>query len=125
LGDACNNSQYVSDITVQDNEILKAGTDVQKIWAVKNTGSCTWDEGYKLVQFAGSPELGSNHNYEIGKSGSDNDFVQPGATINIGVWLDVPCKPGKYEGHWKMQNDQGYFFGTVLSMYFEVTEKCK
>jgi hypothetical protein len=124
LGDSCNNSSFVADVTVPDNETLKAGTDVQKIWSVKNTGSCTWDEGYKLVQFAGSPDL-KIQSYEIGKNGSDANFVSAGEVANLGVWIDVPCKVGKYEAHFRMQSDNGYFFGTVLSVYFEVAEKCK
>jgi hypothetical protein len=125
LGDSCNNAAFVADVTVPDNEVLKAGTDVQKIWSVKNTGTCTWDEGYKLVQFAGSPDLGKIQSYEIGKNGNDNNFVTAGSTANLGVWIDVPCKVGKYEAHFRMQSDSGYFFGTVLSVYFEVQEKCK
>lgn len=121
LGDSCNNASFVADITIPDNEVLKAGTDAQKIWAVKNAGTCTWDEGYKLVQFAGSPGFGP-YSYEFKKK---SDFVAPGATANLGFWFDVPCTVGKYEAHFRMQSDSGYYFGTVLSMYFEVQEKCK
>lgn len=120
LGDACDNLVFEGDITVLDGETVKAGTDVQKIWAIKNTGTCTWDDGYALVRFAGSPEIG-NGSFEFKKS---DDFVIPGKGINIGVWLDVPCTPGKYEGHFRMRNDRGYYFGSILSVYFTVADKC-
>jgi len=119
-GDACNNAVFESDITILDGETLKAGTDAQKIWAIRNTGTCTWDEGYSLVKIAGSPEIG-NGSFKFIKS---SDFVASGQGINIGIWLDVPCKPGKYEGHWRMLNDSGYYFGTILSVYLTVADSC-
>jgi hypothetical protein len=121
LGDACNNAVFESDITIPDGETLVPGTDVQKIWAIRNTGTCTWDDGYSLVKIAGSPDLG-NESFKFVKS---SDFVAGGQGINIGIWLDVPCAPGKYEGHWRMLSDTGYYFGTVLSVYLTVVDKCK
>lgn len=49
-----------------------------------------------------------------------DDFVAPGEGINIGINLTAPLAVGQYQGHWKMQNDQGQWFGTFLSVYFEV-----
>jgi hypothetical protein len=121
LGDACNNAVFEGDITIPDGETLAPGTDVQKIWAIRNTGTCTWDDGYALVKIAGSAEIG-NESFKFVKS---SDFVAGGQGINIGIWLDVPCAPGKYEGHYRMRNDQGYYFGTVLSVYLTVADKCK
>jgi len=120
LGDACNNAVFEGDITIPDYETIKPGIDVQKIWAIRNTGTCTWDDGYSLVKVAGSPEIG-NESFKFVKS---SDFVAGGQGINIGIWIDAPCAPGKYEGHWRMRNDQGYFFGTVLSVYITIVDKC-
>lgn len=118
LGDSCNNSAFEGDVTIPDGSILKPGEDFQKVWALKNTGTCTWDEGYKLVFIAGNKEL-DPYNYEFGRK-NDDDFVSSGETINIGINLTAPLKEGKYEGHWRMQTDSGYYFGTVLSVYIEV-----
>ena len=62
------------------------------------------------------------YNFNFQKS---SDFVSSGEAINIGINLTAPCTPDKYEGHWRMRNDQGYYFGTILSVYIEVKEKCK
>jgi hypothetical protein len=51
--------------------------------------------------------------------------VAAGEAIDIAINLTAPCTPGKYEGHWRMRNDQGYFFGTILSVYIEVQQKDK
>lgn len=121
LGDACNNSAFEADVTIPDNTVLKPGENFQKIWAIKNTGTCTWDEGYALVYIAGSDPNLDPYNYEFKKS---SDFVLGGSSVNIAVNLTTPCKPGKYEGHWRMRSDSGYYFGTVVSVYVEVTDKC-
>lgn len=121
LGDACNNNVFESDITILDGEVLKPGFNFQKIWKIRNTGSCTWDEGYSLVYIGGStPDL-DPVNFEFKNS---SDFVAGGAAINIAVNLTTPCTPGKYEGHWRMRSDSGYYFGTILSVYVEVKDKC-
>ena len=122
LGDECNNFVFEGDIGVQDGDILPPGYDFQKIWKIRNTGTCTWDDGYALVyQFGSSPDL-DPYTFEFKKS---SDFVAPGEAINIAINLTTPCTPGTYEGHWKMRNDQGYYFGIYLSAYIEVKEKCK
>jgi hypothetical protein len=123
LGDGCNNSAFEGDITIPDGSVIEAGTNFQKIWALRNTGTCLWDDGYALVFIGGNREL-DPPDYKFSKT-KDTDFVAGGASINIGVNLTAPCTPGKYEGHWRMKNDKGYFFGTVLSVYIEVTEKRK
>jgi hypothetical protein len=121
LGDACSNSAFEGDITIPDGETLKPGFDFQKIWAIRNTGNCTWDEGFTLVYIAGSkPDL-DPYNFEFKNS---KDFVAPGQGLNIGINLTTPCTPGKYEGHWRMRNDRGYYFGTILSVYVTVVDKC-
>lgn len=117
--DPCTRSVFEGDVTVPDGTVFKPGADFQKIWAIRNTGTCTWDDGYTLVFFAGDKAL-DPYNF---KFSNQKDWVSPGEGINIGINLTAPLKEGKYEGHWKMQNDQGYFFGTILSVYIEVRKK--
>ncbi len=122
MGDACNNSQFISDVTIPDNTVLAPGTNFQKTWQVKNTGSCTWDDGYSLVYIGGSnPDL-DPYNYDIKKK---SDFVAGGATVDLSLNLTTPCTPGDYQGSWRMRNDQGQYFGTYLTVIVKVTDKCK
>jgi hypothetical protein len=121
LGDACHNSAFEGDITIQDGTVLEPGTDFQKVWALRNTGSCTWDEGYAFVYIGGSNPNLDPYNFEFRSS---NDFVAGGQSINMTLNLTTPCQPGKYEGHWRMRSDTGYFFGTILSVYVEVKDRC-
>lgn len=123
LGDSCYNSVFEGDVTIPDGTVLKGGEDFQKVWKIRNTGTCTWDEGFTLVYIGGSTPNLDPVNFEFKKS---DDFVAGGEAINIGINLTAPCAVGKYEGHWRMRNDGGYYFGTLLSVYIEVKEKgCK
>ncbi len=121
LGDSCNNSVFEGDITIPDGSILEPGTNFQKIWAIRNTGTCIWDDGYSLVYVGGSTPNLDPYTFQFTRS---SDFVPAGQAINIALNLTTPCTPGSYEGHWRMKNDRGYFFGTLLSVYVQVQERC-
>lgn len=123
LGDACNNAVFEGDITVPDGSEIKPGINFQKTWAVRNTGTCTWDDGYTLV-FIGGDKAMDPYDYKFSKT-NDQDFVGPGEAINITVNLTAPCTPGSYQGTWRLRNDKGYYFGTYLSVSFVVKEKDK
>ena len=116
LGDECNNNQFEGDVTIPDGTILKPGEDFVKQWAIRNTGNCTWDEGYSLIFIAGDKAI-DPINFTFKKA---SEFVSPGESINIGVKLTAPLKEDDYEGHWRMRNDQGFYFGTTLSVYITV-----
>jgi hypothetical protein len=122
LGDACNNNVFEGDITIPDGSVLAPGFDFQKVWKIRNSGTCIWDEGYSLVYIGGSTPNLDPPNFDFKKS---SDFVSAGEAVNLGVNLTTPCTPGLYEGHWRMRNDQGFYFGSIISVYVEVKDKCK
>jgi len=115
-GVMCDNNVFEGDVTIPDGTLLKPGVNFQKIWSIRNTGTCTWDDGYKLVFYAGDRAI-DPYDFAFKKA---SDFVSPGEGINIAINLTAPLAEGLYQGHWKMQNDQGQWFGTFLSVYIEV-----
>lgn len=121
LGDACNNNVFEGDVTIPDGTVLEPGHNFQKIWSIRNTGTCLWDDGYALVYIGGSTPNLDPYNFEFKTS---DDFVSSGEAINIAINLTTPCTPGEYQGHWRMRNDQGYYFGTILSVYVKVVDDC-
>jgi hypothetical protein len=116
LGDECNNNVFEGDVTIPDGTVMKPGVNFTKSWAIRNTGNCTWDEGYTLVFIGGDRDI-DPIDIEFKKS---SDFVDPGEGVNISVPLTAPLKEGKYTGTWKMRNDSGFYFGTPLTVIFEV-----
>jgi hypothetical protein len=116
LGDSCHNSEYVADVTIPDNSVVNPGVDFEKVWSVKNTGTCIWDEGYSLVFIAGDQAL-DPENFEFEDSAH---FVAGGETAELSVDLTAPTTPGTYSATWRMQTDSGVFFGTMLTVVIEV-----
>ena len=116
LGDACNNNIFIADLTIPDGTVLKPGEDFKKVWQVRNTGSCTWDEGYSLVFIGGDTAI-DPVNYDIKIKA---DFIAPGEDADFEIPLTAPLKEGSYQGTWRMRNDQGAYFGTLLTVVFEV-----
>ena len=119
LGDACNNAAYEGDVTVPDGTVFKPGVDFVKTWAVRNTGTCTWDEGYEFVFIGGDKAIDPvNFKFKNAK-----DFVAGGEGINLSINLTAPLAVGKYSGTWRMRTDNGYYFGSLFSVYIEVKKK--
>ncbi len=116
LGDECSNNVFEGDVTVPDGTVFKPGADFTKVWAIRNTGSCQWDEGFVLVFIGGDTAI-DPYNYEFKYT---KDIVLSGQGINIGIKLTAPLAEGDYQGHWRMRNDKGYYFGTILSVYITV-----
>ena len=119
LGDSCNNAVFGGDVTVADGTVMKPGQDFEKVWTVRNTGSCTWDEGYEFVFIGGDTAL-DPVNFKFTRA---KDFTAGGTSINIGIDLTAPLAVGKYSGTWRMRTDKGYYFGDLFSVYIEVKKK--
>ncbi len=116
LGDECSNSVFEGDITIPDGTVLKPGVDFTKIWAIRNTGTCAWDEGFALVFIGGDTAI-DPYDFLFKKT---TDIVLGGEGVNIAIKLTAPLAEGDYQGHWRMRNDKGYYFGTIISVYFTV-----
>jgi len=116
LGDSCNNSAYIADVTYPDNTVVRPGTDFNKVWRVQNTGTCLWDDGYKLAFIAGDRAL-DPVSFEFTDSA---DFVSGGETADLGVDLTAPLAEGTYSATWRMQSDSGVYFGTMLTVVIVV-----
>ena len=119
LGDACNNNVFEGDITILDGSTVTGGDTLKKVWKIRNTGSCTWDEGYELIYIGGTIGDDNMRDFEF----QSKDSIASGEAVDIAIVFNVPCKQGQQEGHWRMRNDQGYYFGTILSMYIVIDGK--
>lgn len=112
----CNNLIYIADATIPDGTVFDGGEDFEKVWRVQNTGTCMWDEGYRLVYISGDDEI-DPMNLRLQNA---DDFVAPGETAELGVDLTAPLKVGEYTGTWRMQADNGEYFGQELTVVIEV-----
>jgi polar amino acid transport system substrate-binding protein len=91
---------------------MKPGQAFTKGWQVQNTGTCTWNTGYRLV-FVDGAKMG-------GEPVALAREVKPGETYDIQINLVAPLNPGSYQGVWEMQNGQGQAFGERLKVNIKV-----
>ena len=115
VGSVCNNLAYLADASIPDGTVFDGGEDFTKTWQVQNTGTCKWDEGYKLVYIGGDDELDP-----VSLNLKGDDFIGPGAVGELSVDLTAPLKAGKYTGTWQMQADNGEYFGNQFTVLIEV-----
>lgn len=105
----CDNLEFMGDVTVPDGAAMTAGQEFIKTWKVKNTGSCTWTTGYNII----------NADYGEKMSGQTTALtaeVLPNTEVEISITLKAPNTPGTYSGYWRLANNNGYPFGTILTV---------
>jgi len=100
----CNQAEFVSDVTIKDGSILTPGSEFLKVWRLRNTGSCTWDDDYSLVYVSGDRMLGDR---EISLA----EVTRPGERADLGVELVAPMVAGRYRGYWMLSDPSGNRFG--------------
>ncbi len=103
---ACTNSAaLVNDVSVPDGTQFMPNTGFNKIWRIKNTGTCTWDSRYNVVH-AGGHLLGA-----VATTFPLRDTVFPGHTMDLTINMVSPATPNTYQSDWKLQDGDGNFFG--------------
>lgn len=107
----CNDALFVGE-TLPDKSVVGAGKDFAKAWELKNTGSCTWDEGYVFAFQANLSNI-EIIGYDIVIKSSD-EFTKPGHSQSFIIKLTAPTTAGEYKGYWKMRDDSGGYFGPLV-----------
>jgi hypothetical protein len=103
----CDSLDFVADVNVPDDTNMSPGQDFLKTWRVKNTGSCPWGAGYKLVYA----------DYENDLSGQFQPLtqvVQPGQEVELSVQFTAPDDVGVYLSAWQMSNPRGVTFPEAI-----------
>ena len=102
----CDNAAWVADVSVQDGTEMAPGQAFEKTWRIENTGTCTWDEGYKI---------GFGYGEEMNGQARALEFaVAPNEEIEVTVVFSAPLSAGGYQSYWRMVNPAGVNFGEWL-----------
>jgi len=112
VGGTCDNSEYVSDVTIPDGTIMQPGETFTKTWKVKNTGTCTWTTAYSLVYGGYGDKLG-------GQTTALTAEVAPGQEGEVSIDLIAPTRAGNYVSPWRLSNAQNFPFG--VTVYVSIT----
>jgi len=103
---------FLSHVTVPPGEILAPEARVDKVWQVRNSGTCAWGVGYELVWVSGD-ELGATSPVHVPPTAA----AQP-ADLAVTFW--APREAGAYRAVWRLRSPQGEFFGPDLDLQIQV-----
>lgn len=109
----CEDSSFVSDVTIPDGTQMAVNQHFTKTWRVLNSGTCTWITSFYL-----------GFSFGEGMSGQTRipltAAVAPGQTADLSVNLIVPNKTGKLTGVWSLYDNKGVNFGKLLTVVVTV-----
>jgi hypothetical protein len=108
-------AQFLADVTLPNDNVLTAGVTFGKTWQLRNTGTCTWDTGYRVV-FVGGSQMGASSSVPL------TQVVYPNNSVEVTVPMKAPSTPGTYVGQWQMQNSKGQNFGSILQIRIQVAQ---
>jgi hypothetical protein len=104
------NGAYAGDVTIPDGKEIPPNKSFTKTWRVRNTGTCAWETGTKLV-FVSGDQMDGPPAVSVGP-------VAPNSGTQVSVNLVAPSTPGTYTGHWQLQSPDGTKYGSVI--YVEI-----
>jgi hypothetical protein len=105
-GQACTDAaKFLADVSVPDNSVIAANAPFNKIWRLKNTGSCTWDNSY-LVHYISGATMTQSPGYWIVEPGQT---VAPGQSVDVSVGMTAPVESGLYQSYWGLKKENGQF----------------
>jgi hypothetical protein len=111
---SCDNSAYLSDVTIPDGTIFAPGEAFTKTWSFQNTGTCAWSASYSLSFVSGNAMSGSTTALIAA--------VSSGGQTTVSVALVAPSTTGTYTGYWKLQNAAGNSFGQSVYVQIVVSD---
>jgi hypothetical protein len=110
-------SDFVEDVTIPDDSPIVAGDTFIKTWRIRNSGTCTWDNTYELVQIGGNsirPTIGTDP-VLLTDLIDEVSTVKPGAEVDISLELTLSAEApvdSRQEARFHIRDANGEFFGT-------------
>jgi hypothetical protein len=100
-------SQFVADVTIPDNTVMKPGQSFTKTWRLRNTGDCDWTSSFQLIFTDGSAMGGPA---AVPLTGT----VPSNGSIDISIKLTAPTTNGVHRGNYRLRNASDVPFGTLI-----------
>ncbi|MBI3915291.1 MAG: hypothetical protein HY327_14030 [Chloroflexi bacterium] len=110
---ACTNAAIFVSETIPDRTNFPGGAAFDKIWRLRNSGTCEWGSGYTFGNVAG-------------EALTDNtSIVVPATAVNAIAELRVPMiapnAAGLHSGAWQLKSDAGVNFGPRVTIIINVS----
>ncbi len=110
---ACvNDAAFVEDVTVPDGTNWAAGQAFNKIWRVRNSGTCAWGPGDEFV-FVGGEAMTTQSIFLV-------PVTPPGSTADLLVAMIAPTAPGAHTGQWRLRDSKSGLFGATMTVKINV-----
>jgi len=103
---------FVADVTIPPGTAFPPGAQMDKVWQVRNSGTCAWGVGYRLTRISGNA-LGASALVSVPPTAA-------GATADLVIRLNAPSQAGTYTDTWQLQTPDGTQFGPELSLSIKV-----
>jgi len=102
----CSNGlTYLYDVTIPDSSVVAPGSTLDKQWQVQNTGTCDWDNHYRLRLVSG---------VDMGIQEQALYPARAGMKVVLQLTLNAPQEVGSYTNTWQAIAPDGNFFGDVV-----------
>jgi hypothetical protein len=99
---------FMSDVTIPDGTVVAAGGSLDKQWQVLNSGSCNWDNLYRLRLISGDA-MGAALEQALYPA-------RVGSLATIRILFKAPPDPGEYISEWQAFDSAGLPFGDSFFM---------
>ncbi len=104
---ACTNDlRFIEDLTIPDESPVRPGEQLDKQWLIQNSGTCNWDNRYRLRLISGV-EMGAPVEQALYPARS-------GARAVIRILFTAPQEPGVYQSAWQAYTPEGLPFGEAI-----------
>jgi hypothetical protein len=100
----CDKAEFIADVNIPPGTVMAPGTQFKKTWRLKNIGTCTWTNSYRIAFFSGE-QMGALSSFQLPTN------VASGAMLDISLDMTAPFIAGAYRGYWIFQNATGSSFG--------------
>jgi hypothetical protein len=101
-------ASFVTDVTIPPNTAFPPGARMEKVWRVRNAGSCAWGVGYQLALVEGM-SLGAPTEVPVPPTAA-------GQPVDLAVTFSAPEEAGVYASVWQLQSPDGVSFGPTLTL---------
>jgi len=110
---ACSpDAAFVADVTIAPGTAFQPGAQMDKVWQVRNSGTCAWGVGHQLIRVEGEA-LGAEDSVSVPPTAA-------GATADLAVTFQAPSEAGTYTSTWRLHTPDGVPFGPALALSIEV-----
>jgi hypothetical protein len=101
-----NGLTFASDATIPDGTVVSAGSSLDKQWLVQNSGSCNWDDRYRVRLISGDP---------LGAAAEQSLYpARAGSQATLRIVFTAPADAGDYVSEWQAFDFNGIPFGDTF-----------